>query len=149
MPDATIRTALLITVAVASAGGLVELVLAGHFADVVQWIPIVTLGLMSVVALVLVFRPTTWLVTSWRWLMASAIVFALIGMWAHYAGNLSDADVDRPFSSTLGRLWDALFGGNPLLAPGFLAFVAAIGLIAVARWDGSSSAGDEAPRQHR
>jgi hypothetical protein len=71
---------------------------------------------------------------------AAEAVIALTGMGFHDAGNLTDAGPDGPAASTASLLWDALFGGSPLLAPGFLALVAAVGLIAVARWDGSPSA---------
>jgi hypothetical protein len=127
--EARLRRAMLALAVAGAVGALVELVLTQHTEGVMQWVPfglsILALGLLAWLHL----RPTWASVLSVRRGMPLLLLGSLIGMWQHFEGNLAlEAEV-KPQITGLARAWNALFGANPLLAPGLLAMV---GLLAMA-----------------
>jgi hypothetical protein len=108
------------------AGSIIELLLAEHTGDWVQYIPfaVSALGVVAVVAALRV--PGLRSIQFLRGVCALAIVASLIGGYKHFAANYElEAEVNA--SATMGTwIWGALFGASPLLAPGVLALAAVL-----------------------
>jgi len=124
------RRALLILAGFVFAVAPVELWLSDHTEETRQWIPFVicAAGVLTVaLALIRPARPTLLLLRS---VMTVAALTSLLGMYFHVSGNVAFELEIRPNDTTFDVLFDALKGGNPLLAPGILALAAAIAFIA-------------------
>lgn len=124
--EAQLRQFLLALAGLMCLGTIVELWLAGHTQQLLQWVPfgLSALGLAAVVAFWLLPSPTTlWIL---RVAMAAVVVGALMGVFLHLNGNLEFALETQPGADSLATLWMALRGGAPALAPGILAVTAAL-----------------------
>lgn len=116
--------------AAAFAGTIVELVLAEHWEEAAQLIPLVLamVGLATVVAGA--FRPsraTLWLL---RAAMLPVALGTLLGVREHLEGN-AEIFVEVNAGAALPEaIWGALSGAAPVLAPGILVLAAVIALAA-------------------
>lgn len=127
-----LRRALLGLAALTALGLLGELLLIGHTEEALQGVPLVLAGLALVAAAALAGRPSPRLLTAVRALGLALALGAALGSWEHLEGNLAFEDELRPNTRGLARVRGALFGANPLLAPGALA--ATGGMLLAAAW---------------
>ena len=111
-------------------GTVVELLLANHLEDPIQWIPfgLCALGMAAIMAVLR--RPQRGTVLALRAVMGLAALGSLYGVWEHLEGNIGFASEIKPNATTIQLLLAGLTGGNPLLAPGILALAAIIALAA-------------------
>jgi hypothetical protein len=125
-----LRTFLLIISAWLCVGTVVELLLAKHTEELVQFVPFVLCGLGLIVILAALLRPCRTTLLALRGVMALLIVGSLFGIYEHIEGNLAFELEIRP-SAALADVWlKALQGAAPLLAPGILALAAALAIAA-------------------
>lgn len=124
--EAQLRQFLLALAGVMCLGTIVELWLAGHTQEPLQWVPfgLSAVGLAAVVAFWRWPSPTT--VWALRVAMAAVILGSLVGVLLHLNGNLEFALETQPGADSLTTFWMALRGGAPALAPGILAITAAL-----------------------
>jgi hypothetical protein len=118
---------LLIIVCISAAGTIVELLLLEHIEDWQQLIPITLLGLVLVTALMLLFSPARWAVT---FLLVLSLVSAALGMYFHYQANVEFVLERHPRLTGWPLFMSAMTGAMPALAPGTMAQIALIGLLA-------------------
>lgn len=123
---ARLRWGLLILAVGFFAGTVLELVAVGHTDSLVQFIPFV-LCLLGVIAAALVaISPAPIPMNAIRGFLVVMLAGSLFGIWEHLEGNYEFAHEIRPRADTAELLREALTGGNPLMAPGMLAFGAAL-----------------------
>lgn len=124
--ESQLRRFLLALAGVMCLGTIVELWLAGHTQEPLQWVPfgLSAVGLAAVAAFWL--QPTTTTLWALRAAMAVVVLGALVGVFLHLNGNLEFALETQPDADSLTTLWMALRGGAPALAPGILAITAAL-----------------------
>lgn len=111
-------------------GTMVELTLTEHWDGPVQLLPFL-LAALSLVAIGVVFvRPKRGWLRLLRGIAAVTLVGSLFGIFEHLEHNIEFALEIRP-TAVIGDVFlEALAGGNPLLAPGILAFMAVLALAA-------------------
>jgi hypothetical protein len=110
------------------AGTIIELLLAEHTEDLIQFIPFVLCGLGLAAVAVALLRPGRGTLLALRAVMGLLLVGSLLGVYEHFEGNLAFEQEIRP-AATFGAVWlDVLKGAAPLLAPGILAVVAVIAI---------------------
>lgn len=124
--EAQLRQFLLALAGAMCLGTLVELWLADHTQEPLQWVPfgLSVVGLAAVVAFWL--RPSPATLWALRAAMAVVVLGALAGVFLHLTGNLEFALETQPDADSLTIFWQALRGGAPALAPGVLAITAAL-----------------------
>jgi hypothetical protein len=124
-----LRQLLLLLLVVGAAGLVPELLLLKHYESPLQLIPLVVL-LLTLVASVLVWRrPDPRTLKAFRVAMLLCLLAGLVGVVLHAKGNLEWA-LER--DDSLGGwplVWKILRGATPLLAPGAMAQLGALGLI--------------------
>lgn len=118
----------------------VELVLVDHYEEWQQMLPFVMAGLGVLAAGWAWLAPTRASVRAARGAGVLAAGTALAGVYLHLAGNLEFAREVRPETSGAEALWDALSGGNPLLAPGMVALAGALAAAATYRHPADTNA---------
>lgn len=133
LPAASLRRLLLALVLLGQAGLLAELVLLEHTESAWQWAPLVLLllGMPAVAGVLLRPGPATLrLVQSVALLMLAA---GALGVYLHYRGNTEfELESDPALGGwTLFRL--AMQGATPALAPGALAQLGLVALLATYR----------------
>ncbi len=135
VPDAAslIRRLLLALVAVGSLGLGAELVLLEHYEEWQQWLPLVGLGAGLIALVALIARPSRATVRLFQAIMATFVVLGAVGVSLHYSGNVEFELEMAPEAGGLALVWNALRGATPALAPGALAQIGLLGLIAVVR----------------
>jgi hypothetical protein len=111
-------------------GTIVELFLANHTKQPIQWLPfaLCAAGLASVVAVWL--RPNRASLWTLRIVMGLAAFGSLIGGYEHITSNLEVVRETKPTLTLLPALWLAAHGAAPLLAPGILAVAACVAIAA-------------------
>jgi len=126
---ARVRKILLILLAGGSLGTGVELLLLGHFEEFAQLVPLVLLAAGLVTA--------TWHLTSThasiaalRWLMAVFVASGGLGIVLHYRGNVEFEREMYPALAGMELIGKTLTGATPVFAPGTMALLGAIGLLA-------------------
>jgi hypothetical protein len=109
-------------------GTVVELLLAEHTEDPIQFIPFALCG-VGLIAVVAALRwPRRGTLIALRAVMGLLMLGSLLGVFEHIEGNLAFEQEIRP-TATLSAIWlDAIKGAAPLLAPGILALVAIIAI---------------------
>ncbi len=123
-----LRTFLFALAAAMCLGTIVELALASHTKQVIQWLPfgLCAAGLVAVAGAWL--RPSRVSVWSLRAVMGAAAVGSLIGGYEHLTSNLEIVRETKPGLTLLPALWLAAHGAAPLLAPGVLAVAACVAI---------------------
>ena len=115
-------------------GLVAELLLLEHWDSPWQWSPFVVLALGLSSGAVVLRRPTPGALRVFRWAMALFVVTGAAGVLLHYLGNAEFEAEHDPTVHGLALVWLALTGATPALAPGALAHLGLIGLLAVWRY---------------
>jgi hypothetical protein len=130
---ATLRTILIWTFIAGAAGTIVELLLIGHDESAAQFVPLVLLATGIVVGLAIVIAPATTSVRALKWLMVLFLASGVLGVGLHYQGN-EEFELERqPSASGLALVSKTLRGATPVLAPGSMSLLGAVGLAFVYR----------------
>jgi hypothetical protein len=124
--EAQLRRFLLALAGAMCLGTVVELWLADHTQEPLQWVPFVLAGLGLVTLMAFWLRPTLTTLWALRSVMGLVVVGAGVGVVLHLLGNREIVLETRPGADALTMLWLALRGGAPALAPGILAVTAAL-----------------------
>jgi hypothetical protein len=139
-----LRTFLLRLAGWMCAGTAVELFLAKHTKDPVQFVPFVLCGLGLIAVVAALRRPQRRTLLALRGVMGLLMAGSLLGMYEHLANNFAFELEMRP-SAVWSDVWfQALRGAAPLLAPGILALAAVIAIAAtyehpaLVRWQDSA-----------
>lgn len=111
-------------------GTMVELALAKHWEGLVQLLPFLLAGLSLVTIGAVLMKPTQGRLRFLRWITAITLAGSLFGVYEHLEHNIAFALEIRPNAVVSDVFLAALTGGNPLLAPGILAFMAVLALAA-------------------
>jgi hypothetical protein len=111
-------------------GTLVELVLVGHWEDVIQFIPFGLCGLGAVASLAMLWRPRRATARFLRVGMGLVALGSLYGLFEHGRNNFAFEREIHPNAQTGDIILGALGGATPLLAPGILAAAAILALAA-------------------
>jgi hypothetical protein len=127
----TIRRLLLALLLFGLVGTTSELWLMGHHEDAWQWMPLLVMSVSAIV--------TIWVLAGWsssslathRILMAVLLVTGVIGAVMHYRANMEFQLEMDPSLSGLALMAEVLHAkAPPALAPGNMALLAMLGLLA-------------------
>jgi hypothetical protein len=124
-----IRKLLLALLAAACLGTAFELLLLGHFEETTQIVPLVLLA-AGVAAAAWHLASARASVAAMRLLMVLFVVSGALGIVLHYRGNV---EFELEMYPTLGGfelIGKTLTGATPVLAPGTMALLGALGLMA-------------------
>ena len=122
---------LLLAIVMFSAGGtLTELLLLEHIEEFYQLIPVVLLGLAFLAALAMLVKPNRVTINSLRIVMVLCLISAAVGVYLHYLANVEFVLERHPKLTGMGLFKEAIMGALPALAPGAMAQLSLIGLLA-------------------
>lgn len=125
-----LRTFLLVLAGWMCVGTSVELFLAKHTKDPMQFVPFVLCGLGLIVVVAALLRPRRGTLIALRGVMGLLMAGSLLGIYEHVANNLA-FELDLRPGAVWSDVWfEALRGAAPLLAPGILALAAIIAIAA-------------------
>jgi hypothetical protein len=124
------QRALLAIVLFTAGGTLAELLLLEHVEEIYQLIPVILLGIVVIATLVLWLKPTRGVVQAFRVVMALCLASALVGIYLHYQANVEFVLERHPKMSGWPLTREAATGAMPALAPGTMAQLALVGLLA-------------------
>ena len=142
-----IRAALLALVFLGMTGIATELVLLDHYEDSAQLVPLFLIVLAYVALALLVFMPSAISVRAFQGVMVLFVCAGALGVYFHFKGNVAfQLDMDPQMSR-----WDLFTKAMhaqapPALAPGALAQLGLLGLVAAYRHPraaSSSSPGEQ------
>jgi hypothetical protein len=125
-----LRLFLLVVVAGLCLGTIVELALAEHTKETLQWVPFVISGLAFLSVVVVIIRPRPATIWALRIVMVLAVGGSLLGVWEHLETNYEFESEMRPSAPISEVILPTLQGAAPLLAPGILALGGVLGLAA-------------------
>ena len=129
MPDAGfLRRVLAALFLFGSVGTAAELVLLEHTEDAWQKAPLVLIAVACVVLAALTVRPSTAGVRIFQIAMVALIASGMAGLALHYQGNVEFELELQPGASGFHLFWESMKGATPVLAPGTMALLGAIGL---------------------
>ncbi|MFN8419005.1 MAG: hypothetical protein U0528_07145 [Anaerolineae bacterium] len=125
-----LRVFLLLFCAFIFTGTVLELLLEDHTEETLQLIPfaLCAFGIISIVAVLL--RPSKMTLTILRVVMLAVAFGGILGVVLHLNGNVGFEQEIRPNAAYTEVFLRAFKGGNPLLAPGILAFTAVVAFAA-------------------
>ena len=106
-------------------GTTTELYLLDHYEDVQQLIPLLCLGASLVLVIVLLVKPTAWVVRSFQVLLGLTALSGVYGACLHLRSNYEFEREMKPTASEALR--ESLSGALPSLAPGSMIVLALIG----------------------
>lgn len=130
---AVLRRLLFALVALGTAGLMVELFLLEHYEEWQQWLPLGALGVGVVTLAALLVRPGPATLRAFRLVMAAFVALGVIGIALHFTGNIEFEQETNPGLSGGLLLWESLRGATPAFAPGSLAQLGLLGLVATWR----------------
>lgn len=108
---------------------IVELLAAKHDQELTQFIPFAISGI-GIVTVVMVWHSPSWWMTRWtQGFMLVSLGASLLGMYFHISGNMEFVRELHPDASLWTAFQRGFTGRNPILAPGVLAFGAALALL--------------------
>ena len=110
-----------------------ELLLLEHWDDPWQWSPFVALALGLASGVTLLRRPSRRGVRAFQGMMALFVATGALGVLLHYRGNAEFEVEQDPAVRGLALVWLAVRGATPALAPGALAHLGLLGLLAAWR----------------
>jgi surface polysaccharide O-acyltransferase-like enzyme len=113
-----------------SVGTLAELILLEHIEERTQMIPVLLLGVVIVATVVLWMRPVPAVINAYRVIMIACLASALLGIYFHYTANVEFVLERHPKMTGWALTKEAAMGALPALAPGTMAQLALIGLLA-------------------
>jgi hypothetical protein len=124
-----VRKLLLSLLALGALGTSVELLLIGHFEKITQIVPLVLLaaGLAAVAWHLASARAS---VAALRWLMVLFVVSGAVGIALHYRGNAEFELEMYPTMAGTELIGKTLTGATPVFAPGTMALLGGLGLVA-------------------
>jgi hypothetical protein len=126
---ARIRKLLLVLLAAGSLGTGVELLLLGHFEELTQIVPLVLLaGGIAAASWHLASAGAS--VAALRWLMVLFVASGGAGVVLHYRGNVEFEHEMYPALAGIELIRKTLTGATPVFAPGTMALLGGIGLLA-------------------
>ncbi|MED5371450.1 MAG: hypothetical protein VX899_10580 [Myxococcota bacterium] len=128
-----LRLALTASLPALGLAAIVELALAGHTQDPVQWLPFVLAGAGVLTGAWLLAAPSRIGVHITRGTMVLLALGGLFGIWEHLEHNLNFQREIRPNAELAELLSEAIQGGSPLLAPGMFLALTALGWMATWR----------------
>jgi len=128
-----LRALLLMVLLVGSAGIGLELLLLGHFEDWWQRLPLAVLGIGIVSTAVVLLRPTKKAVQALRSLALAFLASGVLGSGLHFKGNMEFELELHASMRGLELVWESLRGAFPALAPGAMAQLGLLGLVACYR----------------
>lgn len=129
MPDAAfLRRVLTALFLFGCVGTAAELLLLEHTEDAWQKAPLVLIAIACVVLAVLTVRPSTTGVRAFQFAMVAFIASGVVGLGLHYQGNVEFELELQPDASGFRLFWEAMKGATPVLAPGTMALLGALGL---------------------
>ena len=111
-----------------SVGTAAELVLLEHYEDAWQYAPLLLIGLGCAVLAVLAVRPSAIGLRLFQLTMLAFIASGIAGIVLHYQGNVEFELELQPGASGFHLFWESMKGATPVLAPGTMALLGAIGL---------------------
>jgi len=123
-----LRRFLLGVVAAIFVGTVLELLLIGHYEDLLQWTPFIASGVGLILAGTIWFTPTEPKIWVFRWGMGIIALSSFVGMYLHFSGNLAFAREIHPSFTFWQSLWAAFTGSNPIMAPGILFLAGLLGI---------------------
>ncbi|MEV0456722.1 hypothetical protein [Catellatospora methionotrophica] len=150
----TLRAGMLVLAAVAITGTAVELAMERHWNGAVQLIPWFALAALVAAWILTAWRPRHVTLRAARVLAALVLLACVYGVWEHIESNLNAGWLDAFYAAgweSLGtgtRWWYAItktVGAAPPLAPGVLAQVALLVLLATWRHPAAAES-DRAPQ---
>ena len=126
---ARVRQLLLALLAAGSFGTGVELLLLGHFEELTQIVPLVLLGGgLAAASWHLTYAGAN--VAMLRWLMVLFVASGGVGVVLHYRGNVEFEHEMYPALAGMELIRKTLTGATPVFAPGTMALLGGIGLLA-------------------
>jgi hypothetical protein len=128
-----VRRLLLMLVAFGLVGLAAELALIEHYEEWQQVLPLAALGAGAIALGALALRPARVTVRVFQAVMVAFVVLGGAGIYLHYSGNVEFELEMAPDARGLALVWSALRGATPALAPGALAQLGLLGLIAAVR----------------
>lgn len=111
-----------------SVGTAAELILLEHTEDAWQKAPLVLIAVGCVVLAALTLRPSTAGIRAFQLAMLTFIASGVVGLALHYQGNVEFELELQPDASGFHLFWESMKGATPVLAPGTMALLGAIGL---------------------
>ncbi len=132
-PGRLLRKLLLLVMLVGMGGTAVELVLLEHYEDFWQKVPLAMLGIGFLLTGVSLLRPSRGTVRVLQALMLLFLFTGLLGVYQHYSGNVEFELEMYPTLSGLELFREAMTGATPALAPGAIAQLGLVGLVACFR----------------
>jgi hypothetical protein len=111
-------------------GTLLELWLAEHTKQLIQFLPFVLCGLGLAAVIAVWLRPSRASIWTLRSIMGAAAFGSLIGVYEHIASNLEVVREVKPNLAFVDAVWQAARGAAPLLAPGVLVIAALVAIAA-------------------
>jgi hypothetical protein len=125
-------------------GTAAELLLLGHFEDVLQFTPLVLIAVALVFATWYGKRPTPSSLRAFQALLVVFVMAGALGVYLHLRGN-REFEIERdPSLGGLTLFWEVITGATPALAPGSMVLLAAIGYAAT-KVIGDGSVGPSSP----
>jgi hypothetical protein len=125
-----LRLFLLMLSAGLAVGTVVELLFGEHFQTEIQLLPFAFSAAALGVALLALMRPHRSSLLLLRGVMALVALGSLFGIYEHVASILAFLLEIKPATPLVEAFWQALFGANPLLAPGVLGLAAILAMAA-------------------
>jgi hypothetical protein len=126
---ARVRKLLLMLLAAGSLGTGVELLLLGHFEELTQIVPLALLA-AGLLTAAWHLASTHASAAALRWLMAVFVASGGLGIVLHYRGNVEFEREMYPALAGMELIGKTLTGATPVFAPGTMALLGAIGLLA-------------------
>jgi hypothetical protein len=123
-----LRTILLWTLVFGATGMMGELLLIGHDESTAQFVPLVLLATGILAAAVLLAAPTRGRIRVLQLLMTLFLGAGILGIGLHYQGNNEFELEMYPSLSGVELMSKAITGATPVLAPGSMSLLGAIGL---------------------
>lgn len=127
-PLGAIRAWLLWALVLGSAGTAAELLLIGHDETASQFVPLILLAAGVAIGVALTVTPSAIGLKLFRVLMVCFLASGLLGVGLHYQGN-EEFELERqPSASGFELMSKTLRGATPVLAPGSMTLLGAVGL---------------------
>jgi hypothetical protein len=126
---AVARRLILAILLLGMAGIFVELLLAEHFADAWQLIPLVLLVVGLATVAWHAWAPNAWSARTLRVLMTLFVLSGLLGVILHYRGNAEFEVEQNPRVTRWALFRESMMGATPALAPGVMIQLGLLGLV--------------------
>ena len=124
-----VRKMLLALFLIGGIGTAFELLLLGHYEDVLQWIPLVLLALGVFVSALWMALGSPAILGAFRVIMLLCLVGGALGIFLHYRSNVEFELELNPSAGGTQLVWDSLTGAMPALAPGTMFHLGLVGLL--------------------